>query len=104
MIAFLLQDTGAVYGAERATLDLARGLVARGTRTFLILIRETRLGLKDSALEMAARAAGLEVEIVATQHRISFVLARGIRDVLERRGAQVLHSVGYKADVHSVMA
>ena len=103
-IAFLLQDTGAVYGAERATLDLARGLAARGTGVLVVLIRETRLGDRGSLLEAALREEGLAVEIAATDRRLSMGLARSIRSLLQEHGADVLHSVGYKADVHGVMA
>jgi glycosyltransferase involved in cell wall biosynthesis len=104
MIAFLLQDTGSVYGAERATMDLARGLAGRGTKVVVVLIRETRLGLKESALEQAIRGLGLDVEIVTTRRRLSLKLAREIRGILHRRGVRVLHTVGYKADVHGVFA
>jgi glycosyltransferase involved in cell wall biosynthesis len=104
VIAYLLQDTGAVYGAERATIDLASGLAARGADLRIILIRETRLGLTSSALEAAFRAKGLSVVAVATTRRFSIGLIRRIGQLLAREGVQVLHTVGYKADVHGFFA
>ena len=103
-IAFLLQDTGAVYGAERATLDLAAGLAREGVRVVLILIRELRLGIAHSALDASARATGLDVQVVETAGRFSLRLVRDIRRVLVGRGADILHTVGYKADVHGMLA
>ena len=61
-IAFLLQDTGAVYGAERATLDLAKGLRAAGVDARMLLIEESRLGVSDGALRREILRLQLPVE------------------------------------------
>jgi glycosyltransferase involved in cell wall biosynthesis len=104
IIAYLLQDTGSVYGAERATIDLASGLAARGHKVVILLIRETRLEQSSSKLEAAFREKGLEVVAVETAGRFSLSLIGRIRRLLKDKAVQVLHTVGYKADVHGLFA
>lgn len=103
-IVFLLQDTGGVYGAERATIDLARGLIAAGLEVHALLIVETRLGLKRSRLHDAFAAAGVALSTVTTDSRFSRKLARDIADEFRRVGGTILHSTGYKADIHGLFA
>lgn len=103
-IVFLLQDTGQIYGAERATIDLARGLHARGCETTVLLIEESRLGQEDSKLRTTLLEAGLPVTSLPTAARFSLALARRIRAEVDRLGARVLHSSGYKADIHAWLA
>jgi glycosyltransferase involved in cell wall biosynthesis len=103
-IAFLLQDTGAVYGAERATLDVASGLARRGHEVLILLIRESRLGLESSDLELAFQGQGLPVIPVETGSRFSVKLIRRLNRILDDQDVSVLHTVGYKADVHGRFA
>ena len=100
-IAFLMQDTGSVYGAERATLDLVCGLMAEGAcEVLLILINEERMGLGESAFAAEAMRRVIPCRILSTASRLSPRLARGIREVLNEERVDVLHTVGYKADLH----
>lgn len=103
-IVFLLQDTGSVYGAERATLDLACGLIAKGVAVHVLLIVETRLDLSRSKLQEAFAAVGIPFSTVTTAGRFSRRLVSEIRAALVAQQAAVLHSVGYKADVHGCLA
>lgn len=103
-IVFLLQDTGQIYGAERATLDLVTGLRDAGCDVAVILIEETRLGLAQSPVRAAFSALGVELLVFATDRRFSRPLAAQIRGACERLGASVLHSTGYKADLHAWLA
>jgi glycosyltransferase involved in cell wall biosynthesis len=103
-IVFLLQDTGTVYGAERATLDLAAGLNAAGHRPRFLLMEETRLDLPRSDLQSALRDAGLEFASIRVNSRFSFGTVNDIHERLVAMKADVLHCVGYKADVHGGMA
>ncbi|MFH0908167.1 MAG: glycosyltransferase [bacterium] len=104
IIAYLLQDTGAVYGAERATLDLATGMAEHGVDVRILLIRESRLGLASSPVDAAFRERGLSVIAVETGARFSIGLVRRIRRILSQQDVGVLHTVGYKADVHGLLA
>ena len=104
-IAFLMQDTGTVYGAERATLDLAEGLRGRpGYDVHLLLIQEQRLGLSRSGLREALAARSLGFTSLPTDRSFSWRLVRAIRGELGNVRADVLHAVGYKADVHGGLA
>ena len=103
-IVLLLQDTGKVYGAERATLDLAAGLRAAGEEVTVLLIEETRLGAGASDLRDALRERGLSVAAVPVAGRLSHALVRAVRAALRERRADVLHTTGYKADLHGSWA
>ncbi len=99
-IVLLLQDTGKVYGAERATLDLAAGLRAAGEEVTLLLIEETRLGPGASDLRDAVRELGLPFRALPVAGRLSRDLVHALRATLRDLGAEVLHTTGYKADLH----
>jgi glycosyltransferase involved in cell wall biosynthesis len=104
-VAYFMQDTGAIYGAERATLDLVAGLQASGeVEPRIYLIEETRLDLKESAVQQAWRNAGVSVVALPVDHAFSPRLIRCLRQQLADDGIQVLHTTGYKADVHGVWA
>ncbi len=103
-IVFLLQDTGSVYGAERATIELARGLRSSGIAVHILLIFETRLGDERRSLIDAVSAAQIPVSRVPTSYRFSRKLAAEIARVLRLEQADILHSIGYKADVHGCIA
>lgn len=104
-IVFLMQDTGSVYGAERATMDLAEGLRGTGgTDVHVLLIEERRLGLSRSTLREALSGRGLPSTALATDRAFSWTLVHAIRDALRETRADVLHTVGYKADVHGGLA
>ena len=62
-VAFLLQDTRTLYGAEQATVQLVAGLVAAGVDVRPILLRETRLGAGASPLAEALRRQAPVAEI-----------------------------------------
>lgn len=104
-VCFLLQDTGTVYGAERATLDLVAGLKNQGSAEGeLLLIEEKRLGMTSSRLQAALRDAELSFTTVAVARPFSPSLVKAIRVHLEEAGIDILHCVGYKADLHGGMA
>ncbi len=100
-IAFFMQDRGAVYGAERATLDLAYGLQRRtGVDVLLILIEEKRLRAADSDVAGEARLRGIPCRVISTASRVSPFLISALRSLLETERVDVLHTIGYKADLH----
>lgn len=103
-IVFLMQDTGAVYGAERATIDLARGLLARDVAVRVLLVVETRRGDGPSGLQAELVRAGIPFEPLTTRSRLSRRLVAEIERSLQRDAPYVLHTIGYKADVHGLLA
>ena len=104
MIVFLLQDIGRLYGAERATLDLARGLVRAGQPCSLWLIEESRLELVRSELKETIQAAGLPLVAFPVCGAFSPGLIRALRDRVRREKPAAVHTIGPKATVHAALA
>ncbi|MDD2240146.1 MAG: glycosyltransferase family 4 protein [Kiritimatiellae bacterium] len=102
-VAFLLQDTRTLYGAEQATLRLVAGLTAAGVTVHVLLLRELRLGDGHSPLADALGRLA-PVERIPVKGRLSREAVRQIRAVMTRERADVLHSTGYKADWHAAWA
>ena len=102
-VAILLQDTRALYGAEKATLRLAEGLVSAGIAVRVALLRETRLGEGASPLAEAFRRR-MPVEEIPVEGRFSRSAVGKLRDFMARERIDVLHSTGYKADWHAGLA
>jgi glycosyltransferase involved in cell wall biosynthesis len=102
---FLMQDTRALYGAERATLRLVSGLASAGAEVRVLLLDEARLDASvPSPLADAFRAIA-PVETIPVSGRFSRAAVHRIRDILLAAGTgALLHSTGYKADVHAVLA
>lgn len=100
-IVFFMQDTGSVFGAERATIDLATGLRAAGDSVRFFLMVETRLSHQESALQKALSEQGFPAELFTVSGRISWKLARAVKASFQRVGGDVLHVIGYKANLHA---
>ena len=103
-IAFLLQDTGRIYGAERATLDLVQGLRSAGLQVAAWLIEESRLGLEKSDLKAAIVGAGVECASMPVHTPFSRDLLRMLRMKVAAEKPDVLHTIGPKATVHVAWA
>jgi glycosyltransferase involved in cell wall biosynthesis len=103
-IAFLMQDIGAMYGAERATLDLITHLKKSGEQAQVLLIEEERLGLKRSDLRDALADSGIACTRLPTAAAFSPALVRRIRVAAEDAHAQVVHTIGPKATFHGYFA
>lgn len=102
-VAYLLQDTRAIYGAEQATVQLIEGLVVAGIGVQVLLLHETRMGAGSSPLADALRRRVAVTEI-PVQGRFSRTAIVQIREIMAREQMAVLHSTGYKADWHAGIA
>lgn len=102
-VVFLLQDTRSLYGAEQAMVRLVEGLAAAGVAVRVLLLCETRLGGGASPLAAAFRRR-VPVEEIPVAGRFSRAAIARIRECMARERADVLHSTGYKADWHAVLA
>ncbi|MBR6022402.1 MAG: glycosyltransferase family 4 protein [Kiritimatiellae bacterium] len=103
-VAFVMQDTRGVYGAEAATVRLIRGLRARGVDARAWLLEESRLeGEGPSPLAAVLGAVGPTREF-AVAGRASRDTAAALARAAAAEGVGVLHSTGYKADVHAAWA
>lgn len=104
-IIFLQQDTGRLYGAEQATLNLAARLREEaGLAPFFLLIQETRLNPVADDLRKALAAQSIPFKEIQTRHAFSLPLVRSIRRHIETNQPCILHANGYKANVHACLA
>ena len=103
-IAFLMQDTGTIYGAERATLDLVDGLLAKDIKVTVILIHETRMNLATSSFRDAWAERTVGLEVVEVGHAFSRALIQRVRAIIQVHQISLLHTIGYKADLHGGFA
>ncbi|MFC2176366.1 glycosyltransferase [Bacteroidota bacterium] len=104
-VAFLMNDQRVLYGAERATLDLASGLADSGEiHVSAILIGDRRTETSASMLEAALRDHSISCRCIPTARRFSPGLVRKIREEVESNGVDCLHVIGYKAAVHGGLA
>ena len=89
-----------MYGAERATLDLAIGLARRSDlEVCAILIRESRLGTSESAMDVAYRDGISELYYLDAHSAFSFSQVGRLKEICQECKPDVLHSVGYKPDI-----
>lgn len=102
-IFFLLQDVPQLYGAERVTLDLIRALAGRRP-VKLWLIGEQRFGNAPGALAKAAEEAGIATERFPVSGRFSWPLVQTLRARLLAEPGSIIHTVGYKAHLHALVA
>jgi glycosyltransferase involved in cell wall biosynthesis len=102
-VIFLLGDTPRIYGAERAMIRLAAGLMEAGLRVFAVLMREQRVA-DCVAVEAECVAAGIPHTTVKVAGRFSPGVVRHLADALQAGGRAVLHTAGPKADVHGRLA
>ncbi|MFT5121916.1 MAG: glycosyltransferase involved in cell wall biosynthesis [Kiritimatiellia bacterium] len=101
-ICFVLQDTGRIYGAQRATLDLIEGLQLSGAcEAHVLLFQENRAAGAAEQYQSALADTAASLTRVLVDQAYSRTLIAAIRAAMERLQADVLHSVGYKADLHA---
>ena len=101
-VFILMQDTGFIYGAEQATIELAEALnQVSGICIRVLLMHELRLGLKSSQLEMVLRQKKLLYRKFDVRSRFSFNVIKQVRHCLEEYPHSILHTVGDKADIHA---
>lgn len=81
-------------------MDLVEGLRAAGVDARMLLIEESRMGPGESALRQEIVRRRIPFEPIACRSAFSPALARGIRSYIERERVNLLHMVGYKADLH----
>ena len=102
-VIFLLQDVPQLYGAERVTLDLVQALGER-LQAQLWVIGEQRLGPAPGALSQEAERRGIITHRFPVRGRFSLRLVRELRSRLKHIQDPILHTVGYKAHLHALVA
>lgn len=99
-----MQGVRALYGAENATLALIAGLRAGGIDVRVIVMDETRLGLRDAPLPAALAARGIPYDEIPVARALDVGLVRGLRRMVAERRIDLLHVLGYKAHLHAALA
>ena len=100
-ILHLISSSG-YYGAENVLLLLARNLTSCGRKCVIGVFRDER----DPHIEVAehAKAHALETEIISCCGRADWNTVRQIRNIVHKRGFDVLHAHGYKTDLYAYAA
>lgn len=100
-VVHLISSEG-YYGAENMMLALAKATSQQGHAPVVALFCDGRRPHVEAA--EPARRLGLPVELVPCRGRWDWRAPGRIRSLLERYGAHVLHTHGYKADVYGYAA
>jgi glycosyltransferase involved in cell wall biosynthesis len=102
MTILQLISSGGFYGAESMLVSLAASLEGLGCASKVAVLRDTR----DPHTEVAERAAqsGLETCSIPCAGRWDWNAVGKLREVVDRLGADVVHTHGYKADFYALAA
>jgi glycosyltransferase involved in cell wall biosynthesis len=92
-----LIDSGGLYGAERMLLGLVQESMHQGIRATIVSIGD--LGVAEKPLEQAAAAAGLPLIPLRIKNGLNLSGAREILALAKAKGADLLHSHGYKCNI-----
>ena len=103
-IGFVMQDTGRIWGAERATLDLLCGLRDEGLSVSVLLIHEKRLKLEHGDLKTALSSEGIPTVQFDVRNAFSPALVRGLTRAVSDGGVDIVHTIGPKATLHGWLA
>lgn len=106
-IGYFLQNNSPVYGAERATVTLAQTMLnTPGVRVTAYLMDELRRPYPTEypTLAHAFLEKGIPYRLLPVAAPFSPSLIRSLRATLHADGVDVLHTIGYKADLHGSWA
>lgn len=104
-ISFLVQDTGKIYGAQRATLDLLRALATHEHVTpVVVVMRESRRQDLAGDWLQALKGVVTRVEEMPVDRAFSPDFAARLGQWLVQEKMDILHAVGPKADLHAMLA
>ena len=97
-----LISSAGIYGAENMLVNLARALKQKGCRSVVGVFHNTH----NSNVEVAEKAMslGLPVAVFPCHGRADLGAVGVIRDYIQSRSIQLVHSHGYKADVYGYAA
>jgi glycosyltransferase involved in cell wall biosynthesis len=97
-----VRSSGALLGAERVVLELARSSPAWGYDAIIVALQDEG----DPAPEMCAiaRQEGIESASLLCRRGFDRALPARLAEIARLRGVSLLHSHGYKEDIHIAMA
>lgn len=97
-----LISSGGYYGAESMIVNLAESLEKLGHHCTLGLFDNVHRPKNDFA--EVAETQGITVERIVSKGRMDWNAVRAIRECVNRRRIDVIHSHGYKADAYALAA
>lgn len=96
-----IKDSRGLWGAERVILTLARSLDPARFESSLLCLRGNTA---SDALIAAARAAGIDVEVVSVRGRLDWRAVRAARRIIARRGVDIVHAHDFKSSFYALAA
>jgi glycosyltransferase involved in cell wall biosynthesis len=97
-----VRSGGAVLGAEQVVIELSRQSPRYGYTPVVAALRDARDG--HPPLCQAAEEYGIEVLAFPCSAGIDLSLVARLRHFVRQRGVSIVHSHGYKEDVHVALA
>jgi glycosyltransferase involved in cell wall biosynthesis len=94
-----IKDSRGLWGAERVILTLAQSLDPARFELVLLCLRGDAA---SDALIAAARAQGLEVEVVPVAGRLDWSAVRTVRRLVVRRGVDIVHAHDFKSSFYAL--
>jgi len=102
-VLHLIQAASPLYGMERTTLLTLGRLLGLGVDVELAVVQEREMARADR-VSVAAREMGIPVSVLPSLGAVDPLLVAGTRRHLSRRGPDLVHAHGLKADVLAVAA
>ena len=97
-----LISSGGMYGAEAVILNLSVALKAAGHASEIgLFANSTQPNLQ---LQAAASRLGIASHLIPCRGQLDVSVPKRIRDLVQGRGADLVHAHGYKADVYAALA
>ena len=97
-----LRGSGAMLGAERVVLELAKSSPRFGYEPLIVAPQAPEAA--EPELVTQARQAGLRAMTLPCRGRLDWQLFRRIRELAAAEGAELIHSHGYKEDFYALLA
>jgi glycosyltransferase involved in cell wall biosynthesis len=97
-----LISSGGFFGAENVVLELAGQLIRCGVDVTVGVLRNSY----NPHLELveACKRRGLEVDVIPCEGRFDWSTVQRVRRVVKKRGVELIHSHGYKANFYALMS
>jgi glycosyltransferase involved in cell wall biosynthesis len=97
-----VRSTGALLGAERVILELARAAAGFGYRTLVVGLQDA--GDPPPELCRAAQESGVESHTLECRSGFDTGLTTRLRGFARYHGISLIHTHGYKEDIHVLAA
>lgn len=97
-----LRGSGAMLGAERVVLELARKTTEFGYESMLVALQD--VGAPEPEFVKLSRAAGIRTQVLGCRGRFDPTVFQRLRRLLHNQHADLLHCHGYKENFYGLPA